>query len=158
MIKIQSTTERIESKGGLLLAGKIASAAGLLEIKSSAQKKAGEIITSIFALMVEGKSNFESMGEKRSSLFFKEALGLSIVFAKKTIRIYLKKIAQDLKNIIEQLHESTLKIIKETKLTGYFRQFRQRADVSRGAIGQEVLDTVLKVHHTPCRLVLPGNL
>jgi len=120
VIKIQSTTERIESKGGLLLAGKIAIAAGLLEIKSSAQKKAGEIITSIFALMVEGKSNFESMGEKRSSLFFKEALGLSFVFAKETIRIYLEKIAQGSKDVIEQLHESTLKIIKEVKLTGYW--------------------------------------
>jgi hypothetical protein len=48
VIKIQTTTETIESKGGLNLAGKI----------------------------VEGKNDFESIEEKRGSLFFKEALGL----------------------------------------------------------------------------------
>ena len=35
MIKIESTTETIESKGGLILAGKIAKKAGLARIKSA---------------------------------------------------------------------------------------------------------------------------
>ena len=79
MIKIETTTEMIESKGGLLLAGKIAAMAGLGKIHSAAN-----IIISLYALMMEGKTDFESMAEKRGSLFFKEALGLEIVYAKAT--------------------------------------------------------------------------
>ena len=70
MIKIQTTTDIIESQGGLILAGKVAKKAGLGAIKSSSVKSAGAIIASLFGLMVEGKSDFESMGEKRKSLFF----------------------------------------------------------------------------------------
>ena len=83
MIKIQTTTETIESKGGLILAGKAAKKAGLGAIQSTAVKTTGAIITSLFGLMAEGKSDFESMKEKRESLFFKEALGLEAVTRKK---------------------------------------------------------------------------
>ena len=96
MIKIETTTESIESKGGLLLAGKIALMAGLAKIQSAAKKTAGNIIISLFALMMEGKTDFESMGEKRGSLFFKEALGLEIVYAKETVRCNYGKALQRL--------------------------------------------------------------
>ena len=116
MIKIQTTTERIESKGGLLLAGKIALIAGLQNIYSSASKKAGEVITSLFGLMVEGKTNFESMREKRGSLFFKEAFELPFVYAKETIRLYFEKLIPDANNIIWQLRRSAAKIINKALL------------------------------------------
>ena len=116
MIKIETTTETIESKGGLLLAGKIAMNAGLKNISSIAMKKAGEIVTSLFGLMVEGKTDFESMGEKRKSLFFKEALGLTYVYAKETVRLYLDKMAQDADEIIRQLRKSAAKIISKAPL------------------------------------------
>ena len=118
MIKIQTTTEMIESKGGLLLAGKIAQRAGLIDIYSTAMKKAGNIITSIFALMVEGKTDFESMAEKRGSVFFKETLGLNIVYAKETVRLYLEQMADDVEGIIRQLRESATKIIRKAPLNG----------------------------------------
>ena len=76
MIKIQTTTETIESKGGLLLAGKVAKFAGIKAITSIAKKKAGDVITCLFGIMVEGKTDFESIGEKRENLLFKEAFGL----------------------------------------------------------------------------------
>ena len=71
MIQIQTTTEYIESKGGMILAGKIAKKAGLARIRSTALKASGAIITSMFGLMAEGKNDFENMEEKRGSLFFK---------------------------------------------------------------------------------------
>ena len=118
MIKIKTTTENIESKGGLLLAGKIALIAGLINIHSPAMKKAGNIITSLFGLMVEGKSDFESMAEKRWNVFFKNALGLDIVYAKETVRLYLEQMANDVVGIIRQLRESTAKIIRKAPLNG----------------------------------------
>jgi hypothetical protein len=118
VIQIQTTTENIESKGGLLLTGKIAMKARLGAIKSTVMKKAGTIITSLFGLMTEGKSDFESMGEKRGSLFFKEALGLDFVYAKETVRLYLEQMAVDADGIIEQLTESAGRIIKKAPLHG----------------------------------------
>jgi len=44
VIKIESTTETIESKGGLLLAGKIAKKTGLGRIKSALVNQAGAVI------------------------------------------------------------------------------------------------------------------
>ena len=118
MIKIQTTTEIIESKGGLLLAGKIAEKIGLKNIHSVASKKTGEIIASLFGLMVEGKTDFESIGERRESSFFKEVFGLPIVYAKETVRLYLGKAACDVNSIVDQLRESATKIIRKTPVHG----------------------------------------
>jgi len=124
VIKIETTAETIESKGGLILAGKIAKKAGLGAIKSLIVKNAGIIIASMFGLLVEGKSNFEGMGEKRGSLFFKDALGLPYVYAKETVRLYLEKMAEDADGIIEQLRESSAKIICQAPLHGLWIQGR----------------------------------
>jgi hypothetical protein len=124
VIKIQSTTETIESKGGLLLAGKIALKAGLARIKSAYVKNAGAVIVSLFGLMMEGKSDFESMGEKRGSLFFKEALTLPYVYAKETVRLYLEQMSADADTVIEQLRESAAKIIRQAPLHGLWIQGR----------------------------------
>ena len=118
MIKIESTTETIESKGGMILAGKIAKKAGLARIKSALVNHAGAVIVSLYGLMMEGKSDFESMGEKRGSLFFKEALTLPFVFAKETVRLYLERMATDADTIIVQLRESSAKIISQAPLHG----------------------------------------
>jgi hypothetical protein len=125
MIKIESTTETIESKGGLILAEKIAEKAGLGKIKSSLVKSAAVIITSLFGLMVEGHSDFESMGEKRGSLFFKEALILPFVYAKETVRLYLQKMAEDAEDIIKQLRENSARIIKQGTLHGLWIKGKQ---------------------------------
>jgi hypothetical protein len=68
--KIDTTTERIESKGGLLLAGKLAVKAGFHTIHSEAVKNAAGIIISLYGLMAEGKTDFESMKEKRGEPVF----------------------------------------------------------------------------------------
>jgi len=118
VIKIETTTEIIESKGGLLLVGEIARKAGITSIKSGIVKCAGNILTSLFALMTEGKTDFESMDEKRGSLFFKDALGLNFTYAKETLRIYLDKMVEEAEAIINQLRETSLNIIKKAPING----------------------------------------
>ena len=118
MIKIQTTTETIESKGGLLLAGKIAINAGLAKIRSTVMKKAANIIISIYGIMIEGKTDFESMADKRDSIFFKEALGLETVYSKDTARLYMDKMSEDADNIIIQLRGGAVKIITKAPLHG----------------------------------------
>ena len=118
MIKIQSTTAKIESKGGIILAGKIARKIGLGNIKSNLVKNAGAVIAMIFGIMVEGKKDFESIGEKRESLLFRAAMGLDNVYAKETVRLYMERMAPNADEIIRQLRESNVKIIKQGPLHG----------------------------------------
>ena len=122
MIKIQSTSEIMESKGGLILAGKVAKRGGLTAIKSTLLKNAGTILTTLFGLMVEGKKDFESTGEKRGSLFFREALFIPYVYAKETVRLYIEKMASNADEIIMQLRESAAKIIHQGQLHGLWIQ------------------------------------
>jgi len=138
VIKIKTTTEKIESKGGLLLVGAIIKSIGIGSIKSSIEKRAGIIITSLLGLIVEGCGiNFERMGDKRDSLWYKEALNLSVIYSKETVRIYLNKMALDLQNIIIQLGESAMKIIKKATLTGYWIEKKHYVPVD---IDTSVLD------------------
>jgi len=125
VIKIKPTKETIESKGGLILAGKIAKKVGIGAIKSLFVKNAGVIIASLFGLMVEGKSDYESMGEKRGSLFFEKALGLPYVYAKETVRLYLQRMAEDADAVIEQLRGSAVKIICQAPLHGLWIDGKQ---------------------------------
>jgi len=118
VIKIQTTTEKIESKGGIILAGKIAGKIGLNKIKSIFVKNAGAVISTIFGIMVEGKSDYESIGEKRESLFFREAMELRNVYAKETVRLYIERMAANADEVITQLKESSAKIIKQSPLHG----------------------------------------
>ena len=118
MIKIKSTTETIESKGGLILIGKIAIKSGLKAIKSAYVKNAGAIIGIMFALMTEGKRDFESIGGKRGSLFFKEAMDLQFVYSKETVRLYIEKMMPEADKIVEQLKKSSAKIISKAPLHG----------------------------------------
>jgi len=108
----------MESKGGLILVGQIAKKAGLCAIRSSFVKSAGSVIAVMFGLMTEGKKDFESAGEKRGSLFFKEAFGLPNVYAKETVRLYIEKMASEVGEVIGQLRESSARIIREAPLHG----------------------------------------
>jgi hypothetical protein len=118
MIKIESTTETMESKGGLLLAGKIARKAGLGKIRSDSMPQAGNIITSMFGIMAEGNSDFESMKAKRGDLFFKEALDLKKVYTENTIRPYFDRMADDADAVVKQLRESSIRIMRTAPLHG----------------------------------------
>jgi hypothetical protein len=68
--------------------------------------------------MLEGNRTFESMGEKRGDLFFKEAFGLKRVYSKDTVRIYLGGMADDADNLVAQLRESNVKTISDAPLHG----------------------------------------
>ncbi|MCL2834469.1 MAG: hypothetical protein FWD78_14960 [Treponema sp.] len=87
----KTTTETIESKGGLILTGEMVMKTGLGSIQSSNVKNAGTIITCLLGLMVEGKSDFENIAEKRLSMFFNKALMLPFVFAKERYDFTLVK-------------------------------------------------------------------
>ena len=81
-------------------------------------KQAKNIITSLFGIMLEGKMDFESIGEKRGSLFFQKALALDNIYAKETVRLYTNQIAREADEVIGQLRECSANIIQKAPLHG----------------------------------------
>jgi len=73
----------------------------------------GAVISTIFGIMVEGKSCYENIGEKHESLFFREAMELRNEYAKEIVRLYVERMAANADEVITQLKESSAKIIKQ---------------------------------------------
>jgi hypothetical protein len=118
MIKVETTPERLESKGGLVLAGKMAQKIGLTTIKSGILACAGTIIASLYALLVQGDSAFEDASVLRGNRFFLESLGLKTAYAKETIRLYLEKLIADKAGVLHQLRLCVVALILRAKVHG----------------------------------------
>jgi hypothetical protein len=102
MILIESTTERLENVGGLVVAGKISEACGLQAI-STKRPTTSKALSCLFGLLVQGRSAFEDIELYRQSDLFKDAFNLPTVFAPETVRLYSEEMARDSKNIIPQI-------------------------------------------------------
>jgi hypothetical protein len=119
MIDIQTTTEKIESKGGLYLAGTIAKKMGLTEIKSGVLPCAAGVITSLFAGMVQGNTGFESAREGRGNGFLSDSFGTGFNYSADTVRLYFGRLADgDRLGTIRQLRETALNLVEKAHLTG----------------------------------------
>jgi hypothetical protein len=88
-------------------------------------KNASAVIVSLYGLIMEGKTDFESMKEKRGSLFFKEALNLPYVYAKETVRLYLEGLVLEADKIIEQLRRCSAALIRKVPLSGLWIKGRK---------------------------------
>jgi hypothetical protein len=91
MLDIDTTSERIESNGGMILAGKLAALMGIKGIISPVIKQCGKVLTQLFGALVQGEPDFEEERPFRESELIKQALGLDTVLAAETVRIYAGK-------------------------------------------------------------------
>jgi hypothetical protein len=119
VIKIETTTEKIESKGGLYLAGTIAQKMGLTEIKSGVLPCAANVVTSLFAEMIQGYTGFESVRTGYNDSFYSDSFGVGFNYSAETVRLYLQRLAdEDRLGIIKQLRGTTLNLVEKARLTG----------------------------------------
>jgi hypothetical protein len=119
MIVIKTTTERIESKGGLYLAGTIAKKMGLTGITSSVLPNTASVISSLFAGMIPGHTGFESVKAGYHESFYSDSFGLAFNYSADTVRLYLDRLAdEDRLGIIRQLRGTTVNLIEKAPLEG----------------------------------------
>jgi hypothetical protein len=119
MIAIKTTTERIESKGGLYLAGTIAKKIGLNGITSGVLPNAASVVSSLFAGMVQGHTGFEGVKAGYNDNFYSDSFGLAFNYSADTVRLYLERLAdEDRLGIIRQLRGTTVNLIEKAHLTG----------------------------------------
>jgi len=93
---IDSTTEQVQSTGGIALAAKISEKIGFnfSDNNSRNQLVHPEILKVMYGLFVQGRTSFEEIKLFRSDPFFKQAFDLKYVPAAETLRLYLEKISE----------------------------------------------------------------
>ncbi|GHT89167.1 hypothetical protein FACS1894137_18020 [Spirochaetia bacterium] len=118
MIKIEHTTERIESIAGLPLAGKLISRMGVTSIISKLKKGAGNILVHMLGALVQGNTRFESLRDVQDDPVFKEALEVEKVFSPETVRLYLEQMIGDVDSILKQLQTCNVRLLEKASLSG----------------------------------------
>jgi hypothetical protein len=120
MLDIDTTKERIESKGGLILAGKLAEFMGLKEIVSPVIRNCGKVLTQLFGALVQGTPDFEAVKPFRESELAKQAFGLDTALAAETVRIYAGDMTERpelVADLSEQIQECSLWLLSRAEFT-----------------------------------------
>jgi hypothetical protein len=128
MINIETTKERIESQGGLILLGKLAEQMRLHEVKSWEKKPTGAIITQLFGMFAQGETSFEASRQFCGNDFAKEALGLFKIYCPETVRIYLDSMCEtpeSVENLMVQLQTCSNRLLAKAAVTPL--QIKKRA-------------------------------
>jgi hypothetical protein len=120
MLDIDTTKERIESKGGLILAGKLAGLMGLKDIISPVIKNCGKVLTELFGVLVQGEPDFEAARPFRESCLVQEAFGLDSGLAVETVRLYTEKMTETpclVEGLTQQLQECSGRLVAQAAFT-----------------------------------------
>jgi len=113
---IESTKEHLENTGGLVLAGELARACGLLGLVTKVRTWKGAIL-SMFGLLVMGRSSFEEIAIYRKDELFRETFQLEYVPARETLRLYLGRLARTGKGILTALCGCNARLLRLARIT-----------------------------------------
>jgi len=116
---IDSTTEQVQSTGGIALAAKISEKIGLnfSDNKSSNTLVHPEIPRILYGLFIQGRNSFEEIKLFRFDPFFKQAFDLKYVPAAETLRLYLEKIAIAKDYVLQKISECNVNLLNRVTIT-----------------------------------------
>ena len=116
---IDSTTDQVQSTGGIALAAKISNKIdfNFSGNKSSSQLAHPEILRIMYGLFVEGRNSFEEIKLFRYDPFFKQAFDLKYVPAAETLRLYLQKIADAGDYVLEKISECNVNLLNRATIS-----------------------------------------
>ncbi len=110
---IDSTTDQVQSTGGIALAAKISEKIGfnLSDTTSNRQFVHPEILRIMYGLFVQGRNSFEEIKLFRFDPFFKQAFDLKYVPAAKTLRLYLEKISEAKDYVLRKISDCNVNLL-----------------------------------------------
>lgn len=116
---IESTTDQVQSTGGIALAAKISEKIGFNFSNNESKQKLEhpEIIRIMYGLFVQGRSSFEEIKLFRFDPFFRAAFDLSYVPAAETLRLYLEKIAEGKDYVLQKISECNVNLLNRTVIS-----------------------------------------
>ena len=115
--EIHTTTEKLNSTGGMAIVGKILEKIGFCKNNTVQSPSHTHVLKSIVGLFTQGRTRFEEMDLVRNDSFFKESFNLNYVPAKETARLYLEKMIPEKPLIDSEVELSTIQLLKSSKLT-----------------------------------------
>lgn len=113
---IDSTTDQVQSTGGIALAAKISEKIGFnfSDTESKIKLVHPEILRIMYGLFVQGRSSFEEIKLFRFDPFFKQAFDLKYVPATETLRLYLEKIAEARNYVLQKISGCNINLLNRT--------------------------------------------
>jgi hypothetical protein len=114
---IDTTTEKLNSIGGMALVGKILEKIGFCNQTQKPNPRYPHILKAIIGLFTQGRTRFEEIDLVREDSFFRESLDLDYVPAKETTRLYLEKMIPEQSLIDAEIERSTITLLQSVTLT-----------------------------------------
>jgi hypothetical protein len=115
--EIHTTTEKLNSTGGMALVGKILERIDFCKKTGTESPRYPHVLKSLIGLFTQGRTRFEEIDLVRNDTFFKDSFNLDYVPAKETTRLYLEKMIAEKAVIDLEIEASTIKLLKSGKLT-----------------------------------------
>lgn len=114
---INTTTEKLNSTGGMALVGKILERIGFCSNTKIDTPRYPHVLKSIVGLFSQGRTRFEEIDLVRKDTFFKDSFNLEYVPAKETTRLYLERMIPEKALIDLEIEASTIQLLRSGKLT-----------------------------------------
>ena len=115
---INTTTEKLNSTGGMALIGKILERINFCQSSEIKKPANSQVLKSIIGLYTQGRTRFEEIDLVRNESFFRDSFNLEYVPAKETVRLYLERMVLQQKAFINsEIERSTIKLLKSTRLS-----------------------------------------
>ena len=115
--EIHTTTEKLNSTGGMALVGKILERISFCKRAGIESPRYPHVLKSLIGLFTQGRTHFEEIDMVRNDTFFKDSFNLEYVPAKETTRLYLEKMICEKTLIDLETETSTINLLKSGKLT-----------------------------------------
>ena len=114
---INTTTEKVNSIGGMAFVGKILEKIGFCKNSKQGTPRHPHVLKSIIGLFTQGRTRFEEMDMVRNDSFFKESLDLMYVPAKETTRLYLEHMIPEQAVVDAAIETATIRLLQSARLT-----------------------------------------
>lgn len=114
---VNTTTERLNSTGGMALVGKILEKISFCTRTRLTKPKHPHVLKSIIGLFTQGRTRFEEIDMIRNDSFFRDSFDLRYVPAKETIRLYLEHMISERTLIDSEIETAVITLLKSTTLT-----------------------------------------
>jgi len=114
---INTTTEKLNSTGGMALVGKILERIGFCTESKPVSASHPHVLKSIIGLFTQGRTRFEEIDLVRNDTFFRDSFNLRYVPAKETVRLYLEQMIPEKTLIDSEIETSVVQLLKSSKLT-----------------------------------------
>jgi hypothetical protein len=116
---IDSTTDHVQSTGGIALAAKISEKIGFnfTDTISKNELVHPEIFRIMYGLFVQGRNTFEEIKLFRFDPFFRKAFDLRYVPAAETLRLYLEKIAEAGDSVLQKISGCNINLLNRTTIS-----------------------------------------